>query len=655
MSSLVKINKIKLITNNYLVNNDINGIKNSISEYIKILNSATNKTIIGILQNEIVQLYNYLGLALDKNNCKYYLDKALEIDPNNAITFNNYAHVYITTENNYKMAEELYKKAIASNPNFKEPYFGIIQVYKQTKNKEKEIEYINLGIKNNPNEADLFNFKGVYEFEICKIKDSLVTFNQGLEFCKDKPVIKTKIVMNIGHVKSCMGLVEEAIDYYLDSIKIDPTHELAYHNILLNLLYIDENKINLVNRFPLIKKLGNNISEIHAKVYKILSNLHTRNNSIQIHKYRCCAQKIRIGFVSSDFVDHAVSIFIDAIFRHYNTDEFELYLYSNKYYSDEVVKSIGNNLNFRHVQNFSNDKIVEIILNDGIQKLIDLSGYTSGNRMDVFNLLASLNETNQNQNKYQNKYPKLLTFLGYPHNLYIPGLVRISDEFTEMEDPDSKTETVLMPRLFLCFTPKIVEIKITKQYIKDFENYLILGTFSKIQKINDDVVQAWNRVFEELDRLSIPFKFVVKSKYLNNTDEKEKFANRFYNKGSNLLFIDNTTLYIEHLQLFNLLDLSLDTFPYSGTTITNESLFMNVPVITMSKGKHVSRVSGSILTCMGFNDLVTYNVDDYVNKIVDFAKSDYKSLRSSMDVHRRFVDVMDPKKYTREFEELMKT
>ncbi|KAJ3223135.1 hypothetical protein HDU81_009381 [Chytriomyces hyalinus] len=73
---------------------------------------------------------------------------------------------------------------------------------------------------------------------------------------------------------------------------------------------------------------------------------------------------------------------------------------------------------------------------------------------------------------------------------------------------------------------------------------------------------------------------------------------------SRITLLRHTTTPVNHLESFKLIDIYLDTFPYSGTTITCESLYMNVPVVTFAPVSirsvgHVARVSGSILAEMG--------------------------------------------------------
>ena len=94
-----------------------------------------------------------------------------------------------------------------------------------------------------------------------------------------------------------------------------------------------------------------------------------------------------------------------------------------------------------------------------------------------------------------------------------------------------------------------------------------------------------------------------------------------------------------------MIDIGLDTFPYSGTTITSESLYMNVPVITLALHArsvgHVTRVSGSILQSMGMeDDCVAKNVTEYVEKAVKMVSR----LPNLPSVRKRFLATSISKK-----------
>ena len=82
--------------------------------------------------------------------------------------------------------------------------------------------------------------------------------------------------------------------------------------------------------------------------------------------------------------------------------------------------------------------------------------------------------------------------------------------------------------------------------------------------------------------------------------------------GRLLMPIAPTATRFEHLNLYNSIDIALDTFPYHGTTTTCEALWMGVPVITLVGDVHAQRVSYSILKNLGLDELIGYTGDQYV-------------------------------------------
>jgi len=77
-------------------------------------------------------------------------------------------------------------------------------------------------------------------------------------------------------------------------------------------------------------------------------------------------------------------------------------------------------------------------------------------------------------------------------------------------------------------------------------------------------------------------------------------------------FLERTATTEDHLALYGRVDISLDTFPYHGTTTTCEALWMGVPVVTLMGDRHVARVSGSLLNAVGRSEWIAATADDYV-------------------------------------------
>jgi len=95
-------------------------------------------------------------------------------------------------------------------------------------------------------------------------------------------------------------------------------------------------------------------------------------------------QKIKIGYVSSDFCQHTVGLLIKNILAKHNTDQFEVYCYSSGNMKDLVTDFISEHSYFIKVAQLSDLELAQRISADGIDILIDLSGHTGGSRLGAF-------------------------------------------------------------------------------------------------------------------------------------------------------------------------------------------------------------------------------------------------------------------------------
>ena len=281
-----------------------------------------------------------------------------------------------------------------------------------------------------------------------------------------------------------------------------------------------------------------------------------------------------------------------------------------------------------------------VIQADNIDILIDLSGHTLGNRLDVFALDPA-------------PAPVMLTYIGYPNNTGIPSMRRISDKYTERYNKH-KDNIICMNRPFLCFTPS-AEMNLTDDDVKVHndvaQQHITFGCFCKLPKITNNVIQAW----KEILTLVPNSRFVLKSRYFEDETIKALWKMKFGALSNRVVLLKGPASSEMHMKMYKILDIHLDTFPYSGTTITSEALYMNVPVVTMAPktegSLHVSRVSGSFLDACGLSkECVADTPFNYIQKAVALAKTPLGDL----NVRKRFKEspLMDYKNYVKELEKI---
>jgi len=622
--------------------------------FIKIIPLVNqNKELRKLTCDKIVRACTALCLV-DSGNSLVYLNEALLYDDKHPVIYNNLGYVYHHQYSNFDKAIESYNKCFEYDNKYIVAYLGIIDIYRSLRHHSLEMEYCKKGIRNCPREPSIWNLyglsllNGVGKFDVQVI---LKVFYHAISLCTtpDHVKDKSKIYVNIGHVQGITGDYSESIRNYLYSLECDARHENAYQNILLNLHYFSNDEINSPIFTKLLKRFGVGveaeekestqicvlISKLHSKIcqelYPDATSSGANIESTGRRRDRDVNRKLRIGYISSDFFEHAVSFFSNVLFK-YPCVNFETFVYSNIIYDVKNINDLKCH-SYKCIKGLSAKVVHDQIKSDEIDILIDLSGHTSGNRLDV--LVTKPAEI-------------CLTYLGYPNNLGLPFIKRISDVYTEKYSND-KSNVYTLDRLFLSYTPSDKYI-FKPKLVKKLE-YITFGCFSKLQKINISCIVIW----KQLLKTNIGSKLLLKSKYFVDDNVCKKWKDKFSPYQDRVVLLKGTKDTNAHLDMFHLVDIHLDTWGYSGTTISTESLFMNVPVVTYSsvptdKCKyvgHVERVTGSILTSMGLqSDCVASSKTDYIKKATNLAnkmlQGEYLNVRerffnSEISNHKDFI------------------
>jgi predicted O-linked N-acetylglucosamine transferase (SPINDLY family) len=213
---------------------------------------------------------------------------------------------------------------------------------------------------------------------------------------------------------------------------------------------------------------------------------------------------------------------------------------------------------------------------------------------------------------------------------------RITDNIADSKKSEKyyREKLIYLPKSFLNYTPAIgVDIAtIPENTPFDRNGYITFGCFNRFNKINDLVISVWERILLGANESRL----IVKTKEFLTPKLKQKFLDSFKDKSvlERVEIIDYSDTYVDHLPDYNLMDVSLDTFPYSGTTTSCESLYMGVPVLTIfdkEKYLHSQNVTSSLMINSDLKEYVTYSIDEYVDKAIDLSKSFSESKQGIRD------------------------
>ncbi len=307
---------------------------------------------------------------------------------------------------------------------------------------------------------------------------------------------------------------------------------------------------------------------------------------------------MRVGFVSPDFRAHSVSHFVEPLLAHIDRKQCELFLYCTGP-SDNVTKQLRSYGHaFTDCFMKPRKELVDSIRNRQLDILIDLSGHTRGGDSALLRSRVA---------------PLQGNYCGYPNTLGLRSVdFRLVDEVT---DPTGQADQYCVEKLvrieecFLCYQPRTESLTLDTKSVAG--GPFTFGCFNAARKISDTFLGLCAAVCKAAPDARLLFK---------NLDFKDPecvamIRERALAAGiaaDQLVLEGPSKTPLEHLAKYQEVDIALDTFPYSGTTTTCESLLMGVPTITMAGKSHPSRVSASLLNAVKLDGCVAHSPAEFV-------------------------------------------
>jgi len=512
---------------------------------------------------------------------------------------------------------------------------GLGSVYYSVQDRDLALYYFNLAYDIMPNDPDINNQMGVIYTELRITDKAIFHYMKGIRnvdkahISVDREMLIASMHMNMGLAKCYECDFMGAIECYNQALKHKPRLSLAYQNKLLDSNYIS----HLIDDPMYIANLHKNINKIYPVVindykvgcpnYKVKEAILGYNTKDELIKKNV---KLNIAFVSGDFICHPVSYFIHSILRHINYDLFNVYCYSVKVVS---LKDMFPKCEWQVIKNKSPEEFKSIIQSHKIDILFDLSAHTGDNRLDTFVLKPA---------------PIQISYCGYPNSSGIRSMdYRLTDNYCDSEKSQKyyQEKLVFMKNCFLAYSPATGLENLPELYTQPCSKneYITFGCFNRFNKINSLVISVWEKVLTAIPNA----RFIIKTKEFQTDKIRKQFFDTFKNKEviDRITVLEYSDTYQEHLLDYNKMDISLDTFPYCGTTTSCESLLMGVPILTLFdnvRNYHSQNVTSSLMKNCGLDEYVTMTQEEYINKAVYFANN-YKLLTNlKRDVRRKFVN-----------------
>lgn len=337
--------------------------------------------------------------------------------------------------------------------------------------------------------------------------------------------------------------------------------------------------------------------------------------------------RIRIGYVSANFFDHAVGTLIAQMLEAHDRERFEVfgYCHSDKREGDLRQRIIRAFDKFTEIHTLDDLQAARTINADGIDILIDLMGYTKGQRLRIFALRPA---------------PVQVSWIGYAGSIggefidyIIADRMVIPKGFERFYDE----AVVFMP---VCYQVNDGRRKLADEPLRraDFnipDEAIVYCCFNQIAKITPPALDVWAAILKAVPdgllwlwHLNDPGK-----RNLTRALGERRIPSERIRWGETL---DGP----RHLSRYGLCDLFLDTFPYGGHATASNALFGACPLVALPGETFASRVSSSLLHAIGLDELIAKDMHDYARIAVAIGRD--ATLRQRLRTHLEAARTTSP-------------
>ena len=611
--------------------------------YIELIkNNEDNFLLHNLIGTTYLQTKNY-DLAIQ------HIDISIKINPNFPDNYNNKG-IALAEKKEFSKAIKNYDQAILIKDNYFDAYLNKAIALKNIKKFQESVDYFNLCLKINPKNPKIYNNLGNLFVILKRYNEALNALDKAIILDEDF----AEAYSNRGELhQTHFNNYDLAIKDYKKAIAINNKLDFVYGKLVHAKMYLNDwenfdnhisdikkgilNNENIIAPFPLLALIDE--PKLHKIVAEKFSNKIFKKSESVIKKNIQAEGKIKIGYFSAEFHNHAVMHLMLDVFKNHNKSEFKIYGFSIGSKKDEWTKKVKVYFDeFIDVSYMTDAEIKSLSKKLKLDIVINLTGHTSNARNSIFfNQLA----------------PKQVNYLGYPGTMgskfydYI-----IADEIVIPEE-NKKYFSEEVIYLTNCYQANQEKIEVSdKEFKKEHfdlpQNKFIFGCFNNSYKITPQIFNCWMEILKKTKNSIL---WLLQSDSLAQKNLIKEAKNKGINE-NRIIFAKRVSVE-EHLKRISFIDLFLDTYPYNAHTTASEALRMKVPVLTLEGNSFASRVASSLLYNVGLEELVVKDFNHYIKTAINLANSGrIDKLKRYLSKDANTEKLFNSKKFTKNLEKI---
>ncbi|WP_158236188.1 tetratricopeptide repeat protein [Limnohabitans sp. JirII-31] len=563
--------------------------------------------------------YYNLGLALDAANRKEQAIKAyddcLRLNPKNFSALNNKSKSQRDI-GKYQEAIVSSNTAIAIKPDYAAAYFNRALALTELKQWDAALDSYNKAISIKPDYAEAYFSRGSVLKEVRRMNEALDSYEIGVN-------LKPDFEYSFGTL------------LHLKMITCD--WEDFQSNVFKLIENLRKNKRSSPS-FPVLALIDS--LPMHYKASEIwVNDKHPPNSSLGAIGKLKCKEKIRIGYYSADFFNHATSYLMAELFELHNRAKFELIGFSfGPNEQDEMQQRVSAAFDsFIRVDHKTDKEIASMSRGMGIDIAIDLKGFTHGCRTGIFAYRAA---------------PIQVNYIGYPGTMaadYIDYLIADPTLIPIKNQKFYSEKIVYLPDSYqVNDRHRVISDKtMTRHELGLPKDSFVFCCFNNNYKITPDTFDGWIRILNAVEGSVL---WLLESNHSAGINLRKEASHRGLDP-NRLIFAKRMKL-PEHLARHKAADLFIDTFPCNAHTTASDALWAGLPVLTCMGESFASRVSASLLNAIELPELITSTQEQFEAMAIDLAThpTKLKAIKHKLERNRLTTALFDTPRFCKHIE-----
>lgn len=610
--------------------------------------------------------------------------KVAEIDPGQAEARNNLG-VALGRLGSHDKAIASYEQALAIKPDFAEAHFNLGNSLRMMGRRQEAIESFRRAIAVRPTYAFAYNNLGNLLAAAGRQDDAMAQFARAIALKPDLADAHNNLGMILGN----LGRTDQAIAELVQAVRLNPAHAEAHYNLGCMLgsagahdqaiagfeaaldLKPDYARARAQKAYHLacicdwdgLAAEADRIADlgITGEVVPPFTLLALQDDPerhfIRARRFATAhfpvvepapvprpaarPQRIKIGYFSADFHDHATMHLMARLFERHDRGRFEIHAFSYGPDTGDAMRARVKSAmdGFHDVRTLSPKDIAARAVEKKIDIAVDLKGGTGDSRADLFAYRAA---------------PIQVSYLGYPGTT--------GADFTDYILAD---RTVIPDDQQRFYSEKVIALPDSYQMNDDLrtiaaeiptraamglpETGFVFCCFNNSYKISSAEFDIWMRLLLAVEGSVL---WLLKSNRWAE-DNLRRAAEKRGLSSDRLVFAGRLPP-AQHLARHRLADLFLDTFNYNAHTTASDALWAGLPLVTKAGNGFAARVGASLLKALDLPELVTETAGDYERLALDLAAAPHRleAVRAKLLANRNTQPLFDSEAMTRHIEQV---